>query len=180
MKKLIILDRDGVINYESTEYIKTPAEWQAIPGSLQAITRLNQSGYQVVIVTNQSGVGRGYYDLDTLSRIHKKLKNALAEVGGHVDDIFFCPHRPDENCICRKPKPYFFYEIKKKYQVNLADIFFIGDSLTDVEVARLVGCQPILVLTGKGQKTLNDNPQLKEIVIFPDLSQAVDHILRST
>lgn len=173
----IILDRDGVINYDSTEYIKSPDEWEAIPGSLEAIAQLNRAGYRVVVVTNQSGVARGYYDLETLDHIHEKLQTELASVGGHIDEIFFCPHHPDEHCVCRKPKPGMFYKVREKYNVNFGDTFFIGDSLSDMEVAAAVGCKPILVLTGNGKKTLDKNPELSNIKVFSDLAEAVQHIL---
>lgn len=173
----VILDRDGVINYDSMEYIKSPEEWLAIPRSLEAIAQLNRHGYQVLIVTNQSGVARGYYDLDTLDSIHEKLVHELATVGGYVDEIFFCPHHPDENCLCRKPKPALFHQIKEKYPIDLTNTYFVGDSFSDVEVARLVGCKPLLVLTGKGSQTLERYPELLNIPHFNDLADAVDYIL---
>ncbi len=176
MKKYIILDRDGVINYDSDEYIKSPDEWDAIPGSLEAIAQLNRAGYHVFVVTNQSGVARGLYDLETLDQIHEKLTRELAEVGGYIEDIFFCPHHPAENCDCRKPKPGMFHQIQKKYPVNFADTFYIGDSLVDMQVAQTVGCIPILVLTGNGKKTLENNPDL-HVKFFANLAEAVFFIL---
>src|SRR5260221_14569878 len=124
----IILDRDGVINYDSIEYIKSPDEWLPIPGSLDAIAQLNRSGFHVLVVTNQSGVARGFYDLEMLDLIHEKMMHELAAVGGYIDEIFFCPHHPDENCICRKPKPGLFQKLAAKYPLNLAGTFFICDS----------------------------------------------------
>ena len=177
-KKLIILDRDGVINYDSDYYIKTPEEWLPIPGSLQAIAKLNRSGYQVVVATNQSGVARGFYDLDMLTRIHGKLKEKLTEVGGFIDEIFFCPHHPDENCECRKPKLGMFHQIQKKFpNVDLSDTFFIGDSIADMRAAFALPCKPILVLTSKGQKTLDNHPELAFIPHFANLAEAVQYIL---
>ncbi len=173
----IILDRDGVVNYDSDEYIKNPDEWIPIPGSLDAIAQLNRHGFQVLVATNQSGVARGYYDLAVLDCIHEKFMQELAAVGGHVDEIFYCPHHPDEKCPCRKPQPGLLYKIQEKYPLNFADTFFIGDSITDIQVARLVGCKPILVRTGKGEKTLAKYPEVTDIPHFDNLSQAVDYVL---
>jgi len=175
---LIILDRDGVINYDSSEYIKNPDEWTAIPGSLEAIAQLNRAGYRVVIVTNQSGIARGYYDIDTLDQIHEKLTQELASVGGYIEDIFFCPHHPNDGCYCRKPQTGLFQQIEQKYAVDLTNIFYIGDSLTDMQVAMKTGCKPLLVLTGNGEKTLAENPDLAFIDHFPNLSAAVEFILK--
>ncbi len=174
---LIILDRDGVINYDSEYYIKSPDEWLPIPGSLAAIAQLNRAGYRVLIATNQSGVARGLYDLPMLSRIHEKLLNELASVGGHIEEIFFCPHHPDDNCDCRKPKLGMFKQIQAKYGADLSNTFFIGDTLTDIQVAQEVPCKPILVLTGKGQQTLSDHPELVSIPHFLDLAEAVRYVL---
>jgi len=146
IKKFIILDRDGVINYDSDHYIKSPEEWHAIPGSLEAIADLNRAGYHVVVATNQSGIARGHYDLETLDRIHEKLMRELASVGGYIDEIFFCPHHPNDHCECRKPKLGLFLQIQKKYTVHFAETYFIGDSYTDMQVAEATGCKPILYL----------------------------------
>lgn len=173
----IILDRDGVINYDSDEYIKSPEEWRPIPGSLEAIAKLNQHDFRVLIATNQSGIARGFYDVPTLDLIHTKFLNELAAVGGYVEEIFFCPHHPNDRCYCRKPNPGLLYQMQSKYALSLNELFLIGDSATDVEVAQKAGCSPILVLTGKGQITLNKYPELRQIPYFPDLSQAVDHVL---
>lgn len=173
----IILDRDGVINYDSEEYIKSPDEWLPIPRSLEAIAHLNRHGYQVLIVTNQSGVARGYYDLDMLDSIHEKLMRELASVGGYIEEIFFCPHHPDEGCACRKPKPALFYQIEEKYPVNLTDTFFIGDSFADMKAALHVGLKPLLVLTGKGRQTLERYPEFLTIPQFADLAEATDYVL---
>jgi D-glycero-D-manno-heptose 1,7-bisphosphate phosphatase len=172
----IVLDRDGVINHDSDEYIKSPEEWHAIPGSLEAIAQLNRSGYQVLVATNQSGVGRGYYDLETLNNIHEKLMIQLAAVGGYIDGIFFCPHRPDEHCLCRKPEVGLLYQMEEKFPINLAKTYFIGDSFADVQAAQKAGCMPLLVLTGKGQITLAAHPELS-IPHFPNLAAAVDYVV---
>jgi D-glycero-D-manno-heptose 1,7-bisphosphate phosphatase len=172
----IILDRDGVINYDSDAYIKTPDEWHPIPGSLEAIAQLNRVGYRVLVATNQSGIARGYYDLNILDDIHEKLMRMLSAVGGYVEEIFFCPHHPDECCACRKPKPGMLEQIKSKYAINFAETFFIGDSQTDMQVAETAGCKPLLVLTGKGKFTQTHYPL---VPAFENLAAAVEHILLS-
>jgi D-glycero-D-manno-heptose 1,7-bisphosphate phosphatase len=174
--KLVILDRDGVINFDSAQYIKNPAEWKPIPGSLEAIARLNHAGYKVVVATNQSGIGRGLFDMDTLNAIHEKMHEALSTAGGRVDAIFYCPHPADSDCDCRKPKPGLFKQIAACLNAKLAGVPAIGDSLRDLEAAAAVECQPMLVLTGKGEKTQAETLP-KNTLIFADLAAAVDHIL---
>ncbi len=176
--KLIILDRDGVINYDSASYIKSPEEWKPIPGSLEAIALLNQAGYQVVIATNQSGVGRGLFEMATLNAIHDKMHRALGQIGGRVDAIFFCPHANDAGCSCRKPKPGLLEEIARRFKVSLKDVPSIGDSLRDLEASVAVGAQPILVLTGKGKKTRDEGNLPAGTQVFGDLAEAVKAILR--
>ncbi len=175
--KYIILDRDGVINYDSEEYIKSPDEWLPIPGSLNAIAQLNRSGFQVLVATNQSGIARGYFDLATLDSIHQKLMHELAAAGGYIEAIFYCPHHPNDACPCRKPKPGLLYQIAEKYHVNLADTFFIGDSNIDVQAAKAANCMPILVLTGKGQQAVERHPELSNIPHFSNLAGAVEYVL---
>jgi len=150
---LIILDRDGVINFDSDQFIKNPEEWKPIPGSLEAIARLNQAGYRVVVSTNQSGVGRGLFDMPTLNAIHDKMHKACALVGAHIDAVFFCPHTADSHCECRKPKPGMLVEIAARYNVSLSGVPAVGDSLRDLQAAAAMGAKPYLVLTGKGIKT---------------------------
>ena len=174
--KLVILDRDGVINHDSDQYIKSPDEWRPIPGSLAAIARLNQAGYRVVVATNQSGVGRGLFETDTLIAIHDKMLKALTQVGGRIDAIFFCPHTNADNCDCRKPKPGLLKEIAGRYNVDLTGVPAIGDSLRDLQVAAAVGAQPMLVLTGKGRKTVDDPALPPDTLVFPDLAAAAAHI----
>jgi D-glycero-D-manno-heptose 1,7-bisphosphate phosphatase len=166
--KLIILDRDGVINQDSPDYIKSPEEWIPIPGSLSAIAQLNQQGFTVVVATNQSGVGRGYFSLETLTQIHAKMQQELAKVGGKIDHIYFCPHRPEDNCDCRKPKTGMFEQIARDYQTDLQGIINIGDALRDLQAGTKMGCKNILVLTGKGKQTLQDNPKF-DVKVFSDL-----------
>jgi D-glycero-D-manno-heptose 1,7-bisphosphate phosphatase len=176
--KLVILDRDGVINFDSAQFIKSPAEWKPIPGSLEAIARLNQSGYRVVVATNQSGVGRDLFDMDTLNAIHEKMHKALFTVGGRVDAIYYCPHAADSGCDCRKPKTGMFRRIAETLNANLAGVPAIGDSLRDLQAAASSGCQPILVRTGKGEKTRAEGNLPEGTLEFADLATAVDHILR--
>lgn len=177
MMKLIILDRDGVINEDSDEYIKSPDEFIPIPGSLEAIARLNHAGYLVMIATNQSGIARGYFTMDTLNQIHDKLKHLLNAYGGHYDGIFFCPHGPDDHCGCRKPLPGLLEEISRRLKVDLAGVPAVGDSLRDLQAAQAVGAQPVLVRTGKGERTLAKGGDLKGVPIFANLAEYVDHLL---
>lgn len=172
--KLIILDRDGVINHDSDQFIKSPDEWKPIPGSLEAIARLNQYGWRVVVASNQSGVGRGLFGMDTLNEIHDKMVKSLAQVGGRLDAIFFCPHAADSTCNCRKPKPGMYQEISERFNIDLTTVPVVGDSLRDLQAAVAVGAKPYLVLTGKGAHTRQD-PALPEATkIYPDLATLVE------
>ena len=173
----IILDRDGVINVDSDGYIKSPEEWQAIPGSLDAIAQLNRAGFHVLVVTNQSGVARGFFDLAILDVIHEKMVQELASVGGYIDEIFFCPHHPDENCLCRKPKPGMLQQIAAKYPIDFSKTFFIGDSFKDILAAQTVGCLPILVHTGNGELVLQRHPEVALLPNFKNLAEAVEYVL---
>jgi len=170
---LILLDRDGVINYDSDQFIKSPEEWKPIPGSLEAIARLCQAGYRVVVTTNQSGVGRGLFDMHTLNAIHDKMHKAVAQAGGRIDAIFFCPHAADANCPCRKPKTGMLEGIAARYNVNLQGVPAVGDSLRDLTSAAVMGAQPILVLTGKGAKTQAQDELPEGTQIYPDLAAVV-------
>ncbi len=151
--RLVILDRDGTINEDSDQHIKSPAEWQPIPGSLEAIARLTQGGWRIVVATNQSGIARGLFDMATLNAIHAEMHRAVNQAGGRIDAIFFCPHAADASCECRKPKPGLLREIGARMGVELAGVPMIGDSLRDLEAAVAAGAKPHLVLTGKGKKT---------------------------
>lgn len=152
--KIIVLDRDGVINQDSTNFIKSPDDWRAIPGSLEAIAKLNKRGYKVVVATNQSGVARGYFSQHDLDDIHRKMSQQLAQVGGHLDGIFICPHGPNDNCTCRKPKPGLLLNIAKHFAVSPGHMLAIGDSMRDLLAAKAAGCAAILVRTGNGEATL--------------------------
>ena len=168
--KLIILDRDGVINYDSEQFIKAPEEWRPIPGSLEAISRLNHAGFRVVVATNQSGLGRGLFDMATLIAINDKMHKSLAQVGGRIDAVFYCPHTADSACECRKPKPGMFVEIGNRFGVELTGVPCVGDSVRDLQAAAAVDAQPILVLSGKGEKTLRDGVFPVNTIIYPDLA----------
>lgn len=175
--KLVILDRDGVINYDSEHYIKSPAEWKPLPGSLEAIAKLTQAGYRVVVATNQSGIGRGLFDMDTLNAIHNKMHQAVQNVGGRIDAVFYCPHPADSSCDCRKPRPGMFERIGGCFNVDLKGVPAVGDSLRDLEAAAAVGAAPMLVLTGKGEKTQKETLP-DGTLTFADLAAAIEHILK--
>lgn len=177
--KLIILDRDGVINEDSDEYIKSPDEWIPIAGSLEAIARLNRAGYRVVVASNQSGLARGLFDYDDLSQMHEKLHRSLANVGGRVEAIFFCPHGPEDQCRCRKPKPGLFEDIAQRLQLDLTGVPAVGDSLRDLEAAQSVGAAPVLVRTGKGRGTEQKGKGLEGVPIYDDLAAYVSVLLES-
>ena len=174
---LVILDRDGVINVDSDKYIKSPEEWKPLPGSLEAVSRLNQAGYRVVVATNQSGVARGLFDMAALNSIHDKMIAALAQHGARLDAIFFCPHANEAHCHCRKPNTGLFEEIQQRYNIPLADVPAIGDSLRDLTAAHNAGAQPMLVLTGKGALTQSAGGLPEGTLVFADLAEAVRHII---
>jgi D-glycero-D-manno-heptose 1,7-bisphosphate phosphatase len=176
--KLVILDRDGVINYDTESYIKSPEEWKPIPGSLEAIVQLNQAGYRVVVATNQSGIGRGLFEMATLNAIHDRLHRALEQLGGRIDAIFFCPHALEDNCDCRKPKAGLYEEIGHRLNISLKGVPSVGDALRDLQASAAVGAQPILVLTGKGARTARAGGLPAGTLTFPDLAAAVKAILR--
>ncbi len=169
--KLIILDRDGVINYDSEHFIKNPEEWRPIPGSLEAIARLNQNGYRAVVATNQSGVGRGLFDMTMLNAIHDKMHKACALAGARIDAVFFCPHAADADCQCRKPKSGMLEEIAARYSLGtLRGVPAVGDSLRDLQSAAAVDAMPFLVLTGKGVKTQAEGGLPEGTRVFADLA----------
>lgn len=170
---LIILDRDGVINYDSDAFIKTPAEWIPIPGSLEAIAKLNHAGHTVVVATNQSGIARGLYTESDLAAIHEKMRTQLAAVGGHIDGIFYCPHGPDDGCACRKPKPGLLLQIAAQFQVDWKEALSVGDAARDIAAAQSVGCPAALVKTGKGLQTLAANAIDADVPVFEDLADVV-------
>jgi D-glycero-D-manno-heptose 1,7-bisphosphate phosphatase len=168
---LVILDRDGVINHDSDQFIKKPEEWVPIPGSLEAIARLNQAGYRVVVATNQSGIGRGLLDMAMLNAIHGKMHKACALVGARIEAVFFCPHTNENHCGCRKPRSGMLEEIAERYGLgNLDGVPVVGDSLRDLQPAAALGARPYLVLTGKGVRTQEAGSLPEGTQIFPDLA----------
>ena len=175
--KLVILDRDGVINFDSDNYIKSPAEWRAIPGSIEAIARLNQNGFRIAIASNQSGIGRGLFDMATLNAINDKMMELVFRQGGRIDAVFFCPHTDAEQCGCRKPRTGMLEEIGNRFHAELKGVPCIGDSLKDLQAAESVGAQPILVLTGKGTKTQADGGMPKKTLVFEDLAEASRYLV---
>ena len=175
--QLIILDRDGVINEDSDDFIKSPSEWSPIRGSLEAIARLHRAGWRVVVATNQSGITRKLFDLDTLARIHETMHRRVIESGGLIDAVFFCPHGPDDGCRCRKPLPGMFHDIAERLHINLAGVPAIGDSLRDLQAAQAAGASPILVKTGKGFGTVSQPDFDRSLPVFNDLYSAVNHLL---
>jgi len=181
--KLIILDRDGTINEDRDDFVKTPDEWVPIPGALEAISRLNHAGWHVVVASNQSGLGRGLFDMGTLNAMHVKMNQALARHGGRVDAVFFCPHTPEENCSCRKPLPGLLALIGERYGVNLAAVPMVGDSLRDLLAGRAAGCPTHLVCTGKSAWL--DSAQRAALLerapatqVHADLAAFADHLLQ--
>jgi D-glycero-D-manno-heptose 1,7-bisphosphate phosphatase len=149
--KLVILDRDGTINVDRDDYVKSPEEWVPLPGALEAIARLNHAGVQVAVATNQSGLGRGLFDMAALNAMHARMNKMLADVGGRIDAVFFCPHSPEESCRCRKPASGLLEQIAERFGVNLQGVPVVGDSLRDLQAGTTLGCEPHLVLTGKGE-----------------------------
>jgi len=177
--KLVILDRDGVINHDSDQFIKNPEEWKPLDGSLEAIARLNQNGYRVVVATNQSGIGRGLFGMPTLNAIHDKMHKACSMVGARIDAVFFCPHTSDNNCRCRKPKSGLMEEIATRYNISLAGVPAVGDSLRDLQAAASLGAQPYLVLTGKGVKTQAAGDMPEGTRVCPNLATVAAELLSS-
>lgn len=177
---LIILDRDGVINEDSDEYIKNTEEWLPIAGSLEAIAHFNHAGYNVAVATNQSGIARGLYDVETLHDMHEKMSSMLDAIGGRIDAVFYCPHLPATHCACRKPKPGMLLEIAKRFKYDSLDgVYFVGDTYRDVEAARAAGATPVLVRTGKGVRTLQvcTDEQLHDVLVFDDLLSIAKELL---
>ncbi len=176
--KLLILDRDGVINQDSDAYIKSVEEWIPLPGSIEAIAQLSRAGWTVAVATNQSGIARGYYDIATLEAMHERLRSLVAQQGGTLGLVVYCPHGPDEGCACRKPKPGMLHTIAEHYGVSLARLWFVGDSLGDLEAAQAVDSQPVLVKTGKGEKTLGKTLPVGTLV-FDDLAAVAAELIHN-
>lgn len=178
--KLIILDRDGVINEDSDAFIKSPEEWTPIPGSLEAIARLSHAGYRVVVATNQSGIGRGLFDLEMLNRIHKKMHRMAQEAGGLIDTVFFCPDVDEANPY-RKPNPGMLLEIGRRLKTSLQGVPIVGDSVRDIRAARAANAWPLLVRTGKGARTLERETQsCANVLVFDNLAAIATYLIHST
>ena len=182
--KLIILDRDGVINHDSDNYVKNANEWHAITGSIEAIAQLSKAGYTIAVATNQSGLSRGLFGLDELEDMHRKMCQLVEEAGGHIDGIFYCPHLPKDLCLCRKPATGLIQTIAGEFGADLHGVPLVGDSLKDLQAAISTGCRPILVRTGKGATTeslLNDkrNNELDMVAVFNNLASFVTHLLQT-
>ncbi|MBE9609072.1 D-glycero-beta-D-manno-heptose 1,7-bisphosphate 7-phosphatase [Chitinilyticum piscinae] len=175
--KLLVLDRDGVINHDSPDYIKSPEEWLPIPGSLEAISQLTRAGWTIVVATNQSGVARGLYDVATLNRIHARMHRKVGQAGGHIAAIFFCPHGPEHGCNCRKPAPGMLEDIQRRYSVPASQLVMVGDSLRDLQAVAAVGGRPILVRTGNGRNTEQKGDLPVGTLVFDDLAAVAAALL---
>jgi D-glycero-D-manno-heptose 1,7-bisphosphate phosphatase len=180
VKKMVILDRDGVINHDSDDYIKSADEWIPIKGSIEAISRLKKAGYLVTVATNQSGIGRGLFSLKTLQDMHDKLAALLAQRGTQIDGIFFCPHLPTDNCICRKPKPGLLFQIAKQFEIDLKQTVFVGDTFNDIQAAKMAGAKAALVQTGKGMRTIEKYGFFEDVRVYTDLAHFAREFLRGT
>lgn len=178
MQQVIFLDRDGVINYNSADYIKSPDEWQPIPGSLEAIAQLSKAGFTIFIITNQSGVGRGLYNLATLHAIHDKMLTAIKATRGIIKQIYYCPHKPEDNCHCRKPKPGLLLQAATEHSIDLSQSIMIGDSFKDIAAGRAVNAKTVLVMTGNGTETaIKHKTELADTVLAENLNNAVAYLL---
>lgn len=179
MTKLVILDRDGVINEDRDDFVKSVDEWVALPGSMDAIAFLNQADYQVVVATNQSGIGRGYFTIHDLNQMHAKMHRLVQQAGGQIEGVWFCPHTAADKCNCRKPLPGLIEDILHRYLNTDADeLYMVGDSLRDLQAIESVGGQPVLVLTGKGKKTLQDPNLPEDTVVYNDLLEFAQAMLQ--
>lgn len=180
--KLLVLDRDGVINHESPEFIKSPEEWVPIKGSLEAIARLSQAEYDIVVITNQSGIGRGLFSADMLGQIHVRMLDYVQQHGGRIQSILFCPHHPNDQCSCRKPLPGLYNQLAERLNTSFNEVYSVGDSTRDLIAARSAGAKPVLVKTGNGRKTLKEIANTPELnldgaLVFDSLSTFADSLL---
>ena len=178
MVKMVILERNGVINHRQEEDITTVEGWDPIAGSIEAIKRLKKAGYLVTIASNHSGVARGLYSEDDLTKMHEKMQRLLAVRGASVDGIFYCPHGPESNCVCRKPKPGLLYQISRKFDINLSETSLVGDSINDIRAANIANAKPVLVRTGDGEYTMQHFPEALDVPVYDDLAHFVRDTLR--
>ena len=179
MPQMVILDRDGVINQDSDDYIKSVDEWIPIPGSLEAIKRLKKAGYLVTVASNQSGIARGLFDKEVLLQIHDKMNHLLAKRGTSVDGIFYCPHGPGDNCACRKPRPGLLFQIAKQFDFDLSVTPFVGDSMSDIKAAEMANARPVLVRTGKGEYVMQNFPEAIDVPVYDNLAHFVRETLKN-
>ena len=179
--RLVILDRDGVINQDSDDFIKSPDEWKPIKGSMEAIANMYRAGYHIVVITNQSGIGRKLFSTDTLNQIHKKMLQNIHEHGGEIEAIFYCPHKPDDGCLCRKPNPDMFIDMAVRLNITLESTPAVGDSIRDLQAAIGAGAIPILVKTGKGKQSFKELEQrgLEDVMVFDDLLQFSEALINN-
>ena len=178
MAKMVILDRDGVINHVADDDVTTVDGWDPIPGSIEAISRLKKAGYLVTIATNHSGIARGLYSEKELLEMHEKMQKLLASRGASVDGIFYCPHGPEANCICRKPKPGLLFQIAKKFDIDLSQTPLVGDNISDIKAAKMANAKPVLVRTGKGEYVMQHFPEALDVPVYDDLAHFVRETLR--
>ncbi len=176
----IFLDRDGVINEERLEFVRSPADWKPLPGSLEAIARARRAGYRIIVVSNQSGIARGLLDITTLNAIHRRLLEDLAHFGGHIDAFFFCPHGPEDNCSCRKPKAGLLLTAKERLGLDLAKTPFIGDRISDLLAAKRAGAIPVLVRTGIDTITDAETRDIGRVECFDTLRDAVNAVIATS
>ena len=174
--KVVILDRDGTINHDSDHYIKSLDEWRPIKGSIEAIARLTQAGYRVVVATNQSGIARGLFTTRTLFEMHDHLQRLTTQAGGRIDAFFFCPHMAEAKCQCRKPEPGMLVEVARRFNVALQDTYMVGDALRDVQAAAAAGAKPVLVLTGRGRRTQDEGRLPAGTAVFDNLAAFAEHL----
>jgi D-glycero-D-manno-heptose 1,7-bisphosphate phosphatase len=180
--KLVVLDRDGTLNEDRDDFIKSADEWVPLPGALEAVAQLNHAGWHVVLATNQSGLGRGLFDMATMNAVQAKLNQLLTRLGGRIDAVFFCPHVPDDGCDCRKPLPGLFRQIGERFGVDMKGVPVVGDSLRDLQAGAAVGCEPHLVRTGKSARLSDDEvqalaAQVPGTVVHADLAAFAAHWL---
>ncbi len=176
--KVIILDRDGVINHDSDDYVKSADEWQPIEGSLEAIAKLYHKGYRIIVISNQSGLSRGKFNIEALNAMHNKMHSLVNQYGGNIEAVFFCPHGPEDECECRKPKPGLYQQLTKRLRISLNNVYAVGDKITDIQAAQSVGAKPVLVRTGYGQSVIDSDMLPDGVPVFDDLAAFVDHFLQ--
>jgi D-glycero-D-manno-heptose 1,7-bisphosphate phosphatase len=178
LAKMVILERDGIINHRQVEDVTTVEGWDPISGSIEAINRLKKAGYLVTIASNHSGVARGHYSEDDLQKMQEKMQRLLSIRGASVDGIFYCPHGPESNCVCRKPKPGLLYQIAKEFDIDLSETSMVGESISDIRAAKIANAKPVLVRTGGGEYTMQHFPEALDVPVYDDLAHFVRETLR--